>query len=78
MPAAGRQPAGVVGLSPTAPAWRTHLRHPDVMGTDDIQITQLVGRDHMRRMPFTGGGLAIERFAAHALHEGATCLSPTV
>ncbi len=56
IPAAGRQPAGVIGLSPTAPAWRTDIGRPDMVGLRDPQVAQEIGLDSKGRKPASNGG----------------------
>jgi hypothetical protein len=74
--AAGRQPASVVGRSPTTLAWRTNIRRPDVIGADDRQAAQEIRVDLVGRMPLTRPRPAIHRGDAHTPHQGRDLPSP--
>jgi hypothetical protein len=70
IPAAGQQPASVVGLSPTAPAWRTNIGGPDLIGTCDREVAQEIGVDLMAGLAAAQRWLAIQGLNPHAAHQG--------
>ena len=56
IPAAGQQPASVVGLSPTAPAWRTEVGDPGlVRAHGDKRLSQDILRDRQGVRRIRGG-----------------------
>ena len=69
IPAAGWQPACVVGIYPTAPAWRTDIRAPDLVGPNHGNVAQQVGIDLVLRVRAAGVGARRHPGQPHRPHQ---------
>jgi len=52
------------------------IRCPNLIGSGDRQMAQQIGVHPMRRMSLAGRGFTVQRFDAHASHQGAYSLTP--